>query len=526
MTSRPSSTWKEALDARTDLVQFGDNAIGLFALELSFKVDDILSVASDSITDGNDDKKCDIIYLDKEAQIAVVAQCYFCKTNKPSAPANKASDLNTAVAWLLQQDIKVLPAKIKSAAQDLRESIRNGSITKVEAWYIHNLAESANVKSELATVEATMNSIVTSRYSGVSVEVSTKEVGNSVFGQLYLDTQTPILVSESYSFDINGGFEIAGTTWKSYVTAVQAKHLYSIYRKQKTKLFSANVREYLGSRKSDNNINNNIKNTAEHFPSDFWAYNNGITILTHSFEVVKIKSKTQLKVKGISIVNGAQTTGAIGSLKKVPDASAFVPARFIQTSNQEVVNNVIQYNNSQNKVTASDFRSTDRIQKRLREEISNLPNAKYDGGRRGGHRDLIERNKNLLPSYTVGQALASFHQDPLSAYNSKSEIWISDRLYVKFFNDDTTGQHIIFCYGLLRAVEELKIRLITQSKDAALAEHEESVLSYLRFRGSTYLFCSAIAACREIFLGKRVPNAFRLSFGNKCSPSSGCWTLG
>ena len=78
---------------------------------------------------------------------------------------------------------------------------------------------------------------------------------------------------------------------------------------------------------------------------------------------------------------------------------------------------VIRFNNSQNKVTAADFRSTDRVQKRLREEFQAIPGAEYEGGRRGGAQSVIKRRKNLLPSFTVGQALASFHgvkpADPL-----------------------------------------------------------------------------------------------------------------
>src|SRR5579871_743654 len=103
-TARRSTvqTWEAALDARDDLSAYGDNAIGLFALALRFNIEDLDSVAADAITDGSDDKKCDILYVDREERSAVIAQCYVSRSAKSSAPANKASDLNTAVAWLLQ----------------------------------------------------------------------------------------------------------------------------------------------------------------------------------------------------------------------------------------------------------------------------------------------------------------------------------------------------------------------------------------------------------------------------------------
>ena len=253
--------------------------------------------------------------------------------------------------------------------------------------------------------------------------------------------------------------------------------------------------------------------------------------LAHSgrfFAYFGARGKKYLTVRGISIVNGAQTTGAIGSLKKAPDDNARVPARFVQTSNAELIYNIIQFNNSQNKVTASDFRSTDRFQKRLRTEVEAIPNAKYEGGRRGGHKDVIERNKNLLPWYTVGQALAACHQDPLTAYNQKSEIWISDKIYSRYFNDETSGAHLVFCYSLLRAVEEAKRSLLAKSKSngTSLTTQESDLLSYFRHRGSTYLIASAIASCMETLVGRRIPNLFRISFGQRMSPKQATqlWT--
>ena len=68
-----------------------------------------------------------------------------------------------------------------------------------------------------------------------------------------------------------------------------------------------------------------------------------------------------------------------------------------------------------------------------------------------------------MPSYTVGQALAAFHQDPVIAYNKKAEIWVSDKLYSKYFHNHTTGQHLVFAYSLLRGVEEKKTTLVEKS---------------------------------------------------------------
>lgn len=514
------ATWQDAFTARDDLEQYGDNAIGLFALSLRFDIDDIHSVAAESITDGSDDKKCDLIFIDTDEGVAVVAQCYFSSKVRESAPANKASDLNTAIAWLLQRPTTDLPDRLKPAAIELRSAISDGSVTRFEAWYVHNLPESANVEDELNTVQATARTSLSAAFPDRRVLISTCEVGKTKFESLYRETLSPILVGDEFKIEIESGFQVRTDTWQAFVTAIPARFLHRIYNKHKTRLFSANVRDYLGSRKSDANINHGIKLTADTAPNNFWVFNNGITVLTHSFQDTGARGRRYLTVRGISIVNGAQTTGAIGSLRKAPDEHAKVPARFVQTTNSELVYDIIQFNNSQNKITASDFRSTDRFQKRLRSEVDAIPNAKYEGGRRGGHKDIIERNKNLLPSYTVGQAVAAFHQDPIVAYNQKSEIWISDKIYSRYFNDDTSGPHLVFCYSLLRAIEEGKRSLVARSKSmpTSMTTRDSDLLAYFRHRGSTYLLVSAIASCLETLTERRIANPFRVSFGAKTPP--------
>jgi len=514
--------WRSAFDARDDLAPFGDNALGLFALGLKFNLEDLTSIAADAITDGSDDKKCDIVYIDPDEPYAVVMQCFLSATEKPSAPANKASDLNTAVSWLLSREEDDLPASIRSAARALRQGVAEGRIKNLHFWFSHNLPESANVEAELKTVEAAAYSALNMRYPEADVKVSALEVGRGRLADWYSDTQSPVLVNDAFSLNVDAGFEIAASEWKAYVTAIPIQFIRSAYHKHGVKLFSANVRDYLGSISSGANINNGIKKTAETNPDNFWAFNNGLTILVNNYETPKrLKNgKTRFAFSGMSIVNGAQTTGAVASLSKAPPPTARVAVRFIKTENQDIVYDVIRYNNSQNKIAAADFRSTDAVQRRLKEDMAKIPGAQYEGGRRGGLTDAIKRRPNLLPSYTVGQALAALHGDPTVAYNKKSEIWSSDTLYSKYFNDQTTATHIVFAYGLLKAVESKKVALVAKSRvdQDSLTKSEQSQLAFLRRRGATFLLVAALSSCLEVILGKKIHNLFRVSFGPKTGP--------
>lgn len=515
------SPFKAALDARTDLTPYGSNALLLFALELRFGLEDLQTVASTSLTDGPDDKKCDLVYVDVEAGVAVVAQSYVsADTTKVEAKSQKAADLNTAAAWLLTRPIDELPERLRAAATELRSALEAGSISSLQFWYVHNLPGSQNVRDELRTVELTARAALDQRFpdSGVS-DVSAIEVGREVLEEWYRSLTIPILVTQKVEVPVPGGFTVANADWEAFVTAVPAAWLYDLYHTHGAELFSANVRGYIGSRNVEANINNGIKKTAGDDPPHFWVYNNGLTVLVNGFYFDTVRNT--LELDGLSIVNGAQTTGALGSLKERPSTDALVAARFVKCSRNETIKNIIKYNNSQNRVEAPDFRSNDAIQRRLVQEFEAIPAATYLGGRRGGAEDVIKRPPNLLPSDTVGQVLAAFHSDPVVAYNEKSRIWVSDSLYSRFFSDRTTAKHIVFAYSLLRAIEAKKRQLIADQTAGKLTTAGDRQLNYLRYRGSTFLLVSAISSSLETFLGRAVPDRFRLSFGSHVSPEHG-----
>lgn len=509
--------YESAFEARDDLKKYGDNALLLFALQLKFQIQDIDTVAVDALTDGHDDKKCDLIYIDRDSQVAVVAQGYFSKdSGKKEAKANKASDLNTAMGWVLTTEADSLPARIKNAVLELREAINCDEISTIQLWYVHNLPESDSVERELLVACNTASASIKSHYKDRNISVSSLEIGKNTLDQWYKSLTIPILVTEKFSVNVGRGFEISDSNWRAFVTAVPARWLREMFLEHGSLLFSANIRGYLGSRNSTANINNGIKNTAINDSDKFWVYNNGITALVHSYEYHE--ADDILNITGFSIVNGAQTTGSLGSLEEPPEGVAKVPARFVVCSDAHTVKDIIKYNNSQNKVEAPDFRSNDDIQKRLVLEFTRMKDVLYLGGRRGSDEDIIKRPINLMPSETVGQALAAFHREPWVAYHEKSRIWINDGVYARYFNERTSACHIVMAYSLLRVLEEYKRRLRDKSSSGPMTEGDEELSEFFSCRGSTILATSAIAACLEIFSGRPISDYFRVSLGS-LSPS-------
>jgi hypothetical protein len=66
----------QAFESRTDLKQFAPNGLVLFALELRFGIDDIATAAATALTDGGQDRKCDLVYIDEDSRTAVLVQGY------------------------------------------------------------------------------------------------------------------------------------------------------------------------------------------------------------------------------------------------------------------------------------------------------------------------------------------------------------------------------------------------------------------------------------------------------------------
>jgi hypothetical protein len=435
--------WEKVLDVLKKDLNLPDDAIGLLALQLKFRLEDIKTVAAESITGGGNDKKCDILYVDKELQVAVIAQCYQAKKMNASAPANKASDLNTAVAWLLTRHLDDLPDNLKGRADEFRSAITNGDIKQIYIWYVHNLPSSKNVADELKTVENSVRTALVSYKNAKDINIFAEEIGRKQIARLYEKAERMIIVTEKLEIKVQDAIEIVEKDWRSVLTTVKATWLADLFERFETDLFSANLRGYLGSRASDSNINNGIKTTAADEPNNFWVYNNGVTALVINYNLGRrTSSGRKLVIDGISVVNGAQTTGSLGSLAGELSESILVPIRFVKSSKEAIVSKVVRFNNLQNKLQAADFRSTDQIQDRLRQEFEKIPSAEYEGGRRGGVSDTIKRSKFALPSYTVGQSLAAFHGDPVIAYDKKSEIWTSENIYRKTFTDRTSASSL------------------------------------------------------------------------------------
>lgn len=523
---RPQQTLavERALAARSDLDDYGRDKRLLFALQLDYEIEDIATVAEDALVDGGNDKSCDLVYVDRDRGHVVVAQAY---EGDPAgagkwAPEAKAASLHQAVSWILTAPSSALPERLRDAANEVRSAVAEERVTHFRIWYVHNRREGGNARGELEQAAASARSHLASHFPEVAPEISVAEteVGPDTLAAWYEGAQTPILVQDPFVLDVSEGYLTArGDNWAAVCASVPATWLHEVYSKYGSEAFSANVRGYLGSVKSEKNINNGIKESAQAAPRKFWAYNNGVTAVVNDWDDTE---PGRLKLAGLAIVNGAQTTGAIGSVDEDVLGDVRVLARFIKCGDLNTVRDIIRFNNRQNPTQAADFRSNDRTQRRLREEFADLGVVDYSGGRRGGASDVIKRPAdNMIAAPVAAQALAAFHGRPSLAYHEKGKIWEDDTTYGSLFADRTSARHILLAVAALKSIEREKSRLKTLD-ESQLDSAAGKRLEYLRRRGSQFLLLAGLGACAELFAGEPVPDRFLMTFKSKLSVSDAC----
>ncbi|RAR42735.1 AIPR family protein [Paenibacillus sp. MDMC362] len=167
-----------------------------------------------------------------------------------------------------------------------------------------------------------------------------------------------------------------------YVGFIPAQLLAKAYDQWGSKLVERNVRSYLQAKGGTNKgILKTLKDPNER--RMFVSYNNGISSVARSGEIEKINENINLyRIKGLTgwqIVNGGQTTASIHQAYKsdVDLSEVYVQAKLTilhveanqekdhQLLEDEMVSNISEYANTQNKINKSDLLANSRFMSEL-----------------------------------------------------------------------------------------------------------------------------------------------------------------
>lgn len=162
----------------------------------------------------------------------------------------------------------------------------------------------------------------------------------------------------------------------TYYGIARLTDLVALHRKEGKALYERNIRYFLGSSKSD--VNKAIKTTLLDAPADFFYLNNGVTAVCDLIEPKAAKNGfRKFKVRGLSIINGAQTVASAAEFVAQHPGSNIDDAKVMLTlikapADGPFGKRVTKARNHQNPVQTANFASLDENQERLRQEVALL----------------------------------------------------------------------------------------------------------------------------------------------------------
>lgn len=251
--------------------------------------------------------------------------------------------------------------------------------------------------------------------------------------------------------------EIKGDFGQAIIGSVAASELARWYTNYSNQLFEGNVRLFIGQRKGG--INEKIIDTATTRPGEFWALNNGITIVAESFEGI---TDTKYKLRHFSIVNGCQTTVSLAkAIESSPEAKKSQVLVRVVAAKKALLTDIVRYNNTQNPVKLSAVRLLDPIQESLRTafaKIDYLYAPKQEGSR------LIKNTKRIELD-RIAQYLASMSEETiLDAVRRKTELF--DKSYKSCFPRGLQPEKVFLAWLLAQQVETERTALLSANSDS------------------------------------------------------------
>lgn len=277
---------------------------------------------------------------------------------------------------------------------------------------------------------------------------------------------------------------------QALVTSLSGAQIKEWVQTYEDAVFGQNIRFF----QKKTNVNKNLALTLEDTQEQgkFWAYNNGITILTKRFELDP--DKHVLHLGDFSIINGCQTASTIHAASREAASAVSVPVRIISLeggeSGEDFLSNVILYNNSQNTVRSTALASKDKQQQELRQHLMKWPEpwfyelrvgdfnnlnstvkSSYERARDNGHKKTYRH----IHSPEAAQRLAAWRGLVKSSYSDKAGMF-SEPLKEQIFPPATPpkdlARELVWAWECGEAAQRVSKELRSKSKKADSKEAE------------------------------------------------------
>jgi hypothetical protein len=203
----------------------------------------------------------------------------------------------------------------------------------------------------------------------------------------------------------------------------------------KDELTDGNIRFFLGE---DKQINSSIIDTAlsEEKAKNFWAMNNGITIIG---EEIIPSTRESVIVKNPQIVNGCQTVHCLYSAYKKDNKNILpkylkVFVKLIKTDNNEINSEIISATNSQNPVKSVSLKANESIQRNIENHL--ITRDIYYERRENYYKRQGKTGFKVISLVRLTQIMHSIiNKEAITAVNDTTTIIDSENKYTKLFHD-------------------------------------------------------------------------------------------
>lgn len=376
------------------------------------------------VTDGFSDNGIDAIFYSNTRNELFICQSKWIKKGIGGVDKGEILKFLKGVDDLLKLEFNAFNSKLKKHSQIIEESIL-----------------AANIQIKVVLI-----------YSGNDISRENKKLISDKISE-YNDTEEVIFFQEydlksAYNFlkdsvdgePINSDIDLfdwgyTNDPYKSYYGTINCGKIASLLKDSNTRIYSKNIRSFIGL----TGINNEIVTTLINEPEKFFYLNNGIILLCKSISKSPYNSGKReigkFHLNDLTIVNGAQTAGSIlyafkRQPEKVNNAKVFIKIISLEDTPKNFDKNITVASNTQNKIEKRDFVSLDIQQKRITHEFF-LSGIKYHTKR--DDKTLIRDKENYyFEEATI--SLACFQEDVDFSTYAKREIgklW-EDTFYKNF----------------------------------------------------------------------------------------------
>lgn len=447
------------------------------------------------ITEGDDDNSCDIIFNNNDntgKNIFYVVQAKWFNIKKISSTNEMSKEIKACLSdFTTILKGKKKPTKLNTNFNEkylkLLEHKRNNGEIKFVFVALCKSSERANdniddfitklVKFEILDINRLKRDFIELEYKGAKTH-------NPLETPYEPKSEILLRIIEKNSIKID-------SPYPAFIFLVRPKLIYELFETYGYSLFYKNIRNPLFISK----FNENIVDTLENNPLNFWYFNNGITGITDNIFDFH-EDSLEIKIQGLQIINGAQTVYSIHEAYKSLDASkkellnnnAYITLRILKSGGRDFDLNVTRYTNSQNPVTERDFHSNDDIQVELQNSFYDNTNIWYE--RRSS--EFRNRTKNIwiISNERFAQTyLAYFLQDPVSAKNNVQYFFVSTNvsngLYEKIFNKKTKYDTMLVSYYLFYLIElqkREKSKSINKIENAINKKYTKPEIEILKYQ--------------------------------------------